>query len=77
MGNRQTLFQNFARRILHKNEKINDKYNNLIKNINDEKSKFQPDTTKIEQRQMDLEENYKTIKLLNYKTQGTIISKKL
>ena len=63
MGNRQTLFQNFARRILHKNEKINDKYNNLIKNINDEKSKFQPDTTKIEQRQMDLEENYKTIKL--------------
>ena len=75
MGNRQTLFQNFARRILHKNEKINDKYNNLIKNINDEKSKFQPDTTKIEQRQMDLEENYKTIKLLNYKTQGTIISK--
>ena len=75
MGNRQTLFQNFARRILDKNEKINDKYNNLIKNINDEKSKFQPDTTKIEQRQMDLEENYKTIKLLNYKTQGTIISK--
>ena len=67
-GNRQTLFQNFAHRILHKNKKINDKYNNLIKNINDEKSKFQPDTTKIEQCQMDLEE------MENYKTQGTIIS---
>ena len=51
------------------NQKINDKYNNPIKYINDEKSKFQLTTTKIEKYQIDLE------KIENYKTQGTIISK--
>lgn len=46
------------------------KYQNLIKNINNEKSKPQPDTIKIEQYQINLEE------IENYNTQGTIIKSK-
>ena len=52
------------------NQKVNDKYNNPIKYINDEKSKFQLTTTKIEKYQIDLE------KIENCKTQGTIITSK-
>ena len=46
------------------------KYQNLIKNINNEKSKPQPDTIKIEQYQINLEE------IENYKKQGTTIRSK-
>ena len=52
------------------NQKINGKYQNLIKNVNDEKSKPQPDIINTEQYQINLGE------IKNYKTQGTIIRSK-
>lgn len=52
------------------NKEINEKYNNLIKNINEEKLKFQQDSRKIKQYQTELEE------IENYKSHGTIIRSK-
>ena len=53
-----------------RNNEINQKYNKLIKNINEEKLKSQPDPTKIEHYQTELEE------IENYKIHGTIIRSK-
>ena len=52
------------------NQKINGKYRNLIKNVNDEKCEPQPDIINTEQHQINLGE------IKNYKTQGTIIRSK-
>lgn len=48
------------------NHKLNQKHNKLIKNINEEKLKTQPDPTKIENFLIELEE------IENYKINGTI-----
>ena len=53
-----------------KNKEINNRYNQLIKNINDEKLKPYPDYKKIEENQTELED------IDNYKTHGTIIRSK-
>ena len=50
-----------------KNKEINNRYNQLIKNINEEKSKPYPDYKKTEENQRELED------IDNYKTYGTII----
>lgn len=56
---------------MYKNESKGEWQNqNLIKNVNDELSETQPDVTKMEQYQINLE------KIENYKTQGTIIKSK-
>lgn len=52
-----------------RNQQLNNKYQTLIKYINEEKFKLQPNIHKIEQYQQNLED------IENYETQGTIIRK--
>ena len=53
-----------------KNKEINNRYNKLIENINEEKLKPHPDYKKIEENQTELED------IDNYKIHGTIIRSK-
>ena len=53
-----------------RNQQLNNKYQTLIKYINEEKFKLQPNIHKIEQYQQNLED------IENYETQGTIIRNK-
>ena len=50
-----------------KNKEINNRYNKLIQDINDEKLKPHPDYKKIEQNQIELED------IDDYKTNGAVI----
>ena len=53
-----------------KNKEINNRYNKLIQDINDEKLKPHPDYKKIEQNQIELED------IDDYKTNGAVIRSK-